>query len=361
MFKLPNSFMAGDVYKAFENEENFLFALEQVFDWRKMAEPLWNLAQNEQGGRPRLSPEMMMKMLFVAFLYDRSDREMEELATYDIRVKQFLHLPIDGKAPDHSSLSRFRDVVLTTLGTAYLDQIFQEILLAAKGHGVCFGRVYAIDATHVESSINGKKDSHEANTYGTTSKDPDASWGAKGHETKVTPQGNKVTVVKHFFGYKVHALAETKHGLVTRLSVTTGRVSDLDAADTLLHRHLTQKERRAIDVLTADKGYGCPVFVNELEKYTGIMTAFHLPQTMTRKGEHQDKWLAYMQDEGRRAWRRERTVIERIFGDTKMNHGLKRCRYRGELKLYLQASFSMMAHDLKRLIQTITGARFRTI
>ena len=288
MFKLPNSFMAGDVYKAFENEENFLFALERVFDWRKMAEPLWNLAQNEQGGRPRLSPEMMMKMLFVAFLYDRSDREMEELATYDIRVKQFLHLPIDGKAPDHSSLSRFRDAVLTTLGTTYLDQIFDEILQTAKCHGVCFGRVYAIDATHVESSINGKKNSHEVNTLGTTSKDPDASWGAKGHETKMTPEGHKVTVVKHFFGYKVHALAETKHGLVTHLSVTTGRVSDLDAGDTLLHRHLTHKERRAIDVLTADKGYGCPVFVNELEKHTGIMTAFHLPKTMTKKGNHQD-------------------------------------------------------------------------
>jgi IS5 family transposase len=361
MFKLPNSFMAGDVYKAFEDEKNFLFQLEQVFDWQKMAEPLWSLAKNEQGGRPRWSPVVMLKMLFVAFLYDRSDREMEELATYDIRVKQFLHLPIDALAPDHTSLCRFREAVIGTLGTTFFDSLFEQVLTTAKGHGICFGRVYAIDATHVESCVNGKKDSHEVNVYGGESKDPDASWGAKGHETKITPAGNKVRVVKHFFGYKVHGLCETKHGLVTHLSVTTGSKSDLDAGDELIHRQLTDEQRHRIDVLLADKGYACPVWVNLLEKHTDIMTAFSLPDTMTKQGEHQLKWQAYMAEQGRQAWRRLRTVIERIFGDVKDNHGLRRGRYKGEPKLYLQASCSFMAHNVKRLIALITGTRFKTI
>lgn len=289
MFKLPNSFMSGDVYKAFEDEKNFLFQLDKIFDWKEMTDPLWNLAKNEQGGKPRWSPVVMFKMLFISFLYDRSDREMEELATFDIRVKHFLGLPIDGHAPDHSSLCRFRDEVVSEFGKDFFDQAFEYVLGVAKGHGICFGRVYAIDGAHVASSINGKTDSHDVNTYGTKSKDPDAAWGCKGYENKITKQGQKVAVAKMFFGYKMHGLCETKHGLVTKVSVTPGNAADLDGADVLIHRLLTPKQRSAIDVLLADKGYGCPVFINYLEKYDGIMTAFSLPESMTKKGEHQTK------------------------------------------------------------------------
>lgn len=207
--------------------------------------------------------------------------------------------------------------------------------------------------------MSGKIDSHEVNTHGATSKDPDASWGSKGFETKLSKEGKKVSVGKYFFGYKVHGLCETKRGIVTNLSVTTGSTTDVDAADTLLHRILTNKERAAIDVLTADKGYGCPVFVNLLEKHTGVMTAFHLPDTMTGRGEHKRKWQAYVADEGRAAFRKERTVIERVFGDTKNKHGLRRARYKGLPKLYLQSVLSVMAHNIKIFLKQISGARLQ--
>lgn len=362
MFKLSNKFMSEDVYKNFSNERNFLYQMEQVFDWEGMAEPLWGLAKNEQGGRPRHSPVVMLKMIFLQFLYDRSDRETEEMATYDLRVKQFLHLAIDELSPDHSCLCRFRDEILKEKGLSFFDEMFEQILIEAKRHGIVFGKVYAIDAAHIYSSINGKKDSHEVNKYGTSSKDPEASWGTKGLESKINKEGKKVLVHKNFFGYKVHGLCETKHGLVTNLSVTTGRTSDLDAGDRLIHRKLTRQQRDAIDVLLADKGYGCcPVFINLLEKYSGIMTAFSLSETLTKQGEHQDKWQAYMTDEGRVAFRKLRAVIERIFGDTKENHGLDQARYRGQDKTYLQASLSMAAHNVKFIVKQITGTRFKPI
>ena len=361
MFKLPNRFMSHDVYKSFINENHFLSQLGLVFDWDSIAEPLWSLAKNEQGGRPRQSPVVLIKMLFLAFLYDRSDREMEFMATSDLYVKYFLRLPIDGLAPDHSSLSRFRDEVLETHGTDFFKHMFEKILQTATRHGVILGRVYALDATHVTSSIQGKTDSHDVKTYGTTSKDTDASWGTKGLETKLTKEGKKVLVQKSFFGYKVHGLAETKYGLVTNLSVTTGRIADIDAADELIHRLLSKRQRSFIDVLLADKGYGCPVWINLLEKFTGIMTAFHLPETYLTKGEHKDKWNAYVNDEGRTAYRKHRTVIERVFGDVKNNHGLKRARYRGTTKLYLQSVLSMMSHNIKILLKQISGVNFKPI
>lgn len=351
--------MSHDVYKNFIDENHFLSQLGVVFDWDKMAEPLWNLAKNEHGGRARQSPVVLLKMLFLSFLYNRSDREMEHMATSDLYVKYFLRLPIDGLSPDHSSLSRFRDEVLEKEGSTFFTHIFDSILKEATRHGIVFGKVYAIDATHVVSSVSGKIDSHEVNTHGTTSKDKDASWGCKGFETKLTQKGTRVQVGKYFFGYKVHGLCETKRGIVTNLSVTTGSITDVDAADTLLHRNLTNKQRSAIDVLTADKGYGCPMFVNLLEKYSGIMTAFHIPETMTKRGEHKRKWQSYVADEGRTAYRKERTVIERVFGDTKNKHGLRRARYKGLLKLHLQASLSMMVHNAKIILKQISGARLQ--
>ena len=221
--------------------------------------------------------------------------------------------------------------------------------------------MYALDATHVTSSIQGKTDSHDVKTYGTKSKDPDASWGTKGFETKITKEGEKVLVQKSFFGYKVHGLAETKYGLVTNLSVTTGRIADIDAGDELIHRLLSERQRNLIDVLLADKGYGCPVWINLLEKFTGIMTAFHLPDTYLTKGKHKDKWNAYVNDEGRTAYRKHRTVIERVFGDVKKNHGLMRARYRGTTKLYLQSALSLMSHNIKILLKQISGVNFKPV
>lgn len=127
----------------------------------------------------------------------------------------------------------------------------------------------------------------------------------------------------------------------------------------LIHRILTNDERKDVAVLLADKGYGCPVWINLLEKYTGIMTAFSLPETMTKRGEHKEKWLAYLND--RYCFRRERYVVERANADVKDNHGMRRCRYRGLAKYAFQTAMSSMAHNLKIFVRALTGARFKPI
>ncbi|TAL51162.1 transposase [Patescibacteria group bacterium] len=141
MFKFPNRFMSHDVYKSFIDESHFLCQLKLVFDWEELASPLWNLARNEQGGRPRTSPVVLLKMLFLCFLYNRSDREMEAMVTSDLYVKYFLGLAIDALASDHSSLSRFRDEVLETHGVTFFTNLFESILKEAPRHGIVFASV----------------------------------------------------------------------------------------------------------------------------------------------------------------------------------------------------------------------------
>ena len=51
---------------------------------------------------------LMFKLVFLQFLYDLSDRQLEERATWDLMFKCFLDLSAEELPPDHSTLCRFR-------------------------------------------------------------------------------------------------------------------------------------------------------------------------------------------------------------------------------------------------------------
>lgn len=358
LVKLPNSFLARDVYKSLVDEKHFLVQLDQQFDWYALAEPLNDIGANEAGGRPRYPAIQMLKMLFVSFLFNLSDRETEAEATNHLLVKYFLALPIDERAPDHTSLCRFREVVLQKKGTSFFTDLFRSLLAQAQERGMRFGVVSALDATHTIARVDtDKKDDLMS------PRDPDASWGCKGDETKVTRDGKKVKIPKWFYGYKAHLLGETVQNVITGFHVTGGATADIDGGDWLIHRVLTDTERGDLKILTADKGYGCPIWINMLEKYTGIMTAFSLPEWMCTKGpaDLRFKWLNYKKDEGRIAFKKDRYKIEQINGDLKDNHGMRRCRYLGLKKYHLQTAMASMAHNLKIFVRQLTGARFKSI
>lgn len=351
-FKLPNKFLSVDVYKACLDQNHFLVKLKELFDWQGMATPLESLARNAEGGRPRTPPVVLLKAIFISFLFDHSDRETEFAATSNLYVKSFLGLPIDEKAPDHSTLSRFRDEVLRVKGGAFFRELFRSLLAEAKEKGLGVSIIDALDATHTWANVDTSKSDDPK-----TPRDPDASWGCKGGETKTTTDGKKVQIPKYFFGYKAHLLVEASKGIVTGYHATPGHVADIDGGDWLIHRILTNNERACIGVLAADKGYGCPVWINLLEKYTRIMTAFSLPDPMVKRGEHKEKWQAYLKD--RFSFRRERPVVERVNGDLKDNHGLRKCRYKGLSKYTFQVAMGSMVHNLKIFVRALTGARFK--
>lgn len=357
--KLPNAYLSRDVYERLVDHNHFLVQLDEQFDWYALSEPLKNIGANATGGRPRYPAVQMLKMLFVSFLFDLSDRETEAEATNHLLVKYFLGLPIDERAPDHTSLCRFREAVLLKKGTAFFTNLFRSLLAQAKERGVAMGVVSALDATHTVAKADTSKSDNPK-----TPPDPDATWGCKGNETKTTKDGQKVQIPKWFFGYKAHLLGETGCNIITGFHVTPGHVADIDGGDWLIHRILTNDERDSLKILLADKGYGCPIWINLLEKYTGIMTAFSLPEWMYKKGpEHLKlKWKNYcQQDEGRKAFRRDRYKIEQINGDLKDNHGMRRCRYLGLAKYHFQTAMASMAHNLKIFIRLLSGARFKPI
>jgi hypothetical protein len=57
---------------------------------------------------------------------------------------------------------------------------------------------------------------------------------------------------------------------------------------------------------------------------------------------------------------KERYKIERKFGEAKQGHGFGQCRYLGRMKFAVQAFFTAILLDLKRIVKVLTGVGFKT-
>jgi IS5 family transposase len=57
---------------------------------------------------------------------------------------------------------------------------------------------------------------------------------------------------------------------------------------------------------------------------------------------------------------KERYKIERKFGEAKKEHGLGRCRYLSLLGFGVQAYFTAIVLNLKRIVKILTGVGLKT-
>ena len=101
-------------------------------------------------GRPSWDPLVLFKVVFLQFLYDLSDREVEEQANLHRACKWFAGLQPEEKAPHYSVLCRFR----SRLGAEKFQAIFNEIIRQAREAGLVHDRLRIIDATHLQAKVD---------------------------------------------------------------------------------------------------------------------------------------------------------------------------------------------------------------
>lgn len=100
-------------------------------------------------GRPADSPVMMLKLEFLRYQHNLSDREVIARAETDLAFRYFLKLPLRGCLPDPSSLCVFRG----RLGVEGFRQVFNQVVAVAREHGIVKDRLRIKDATHVIANI----------------------------------------------------------------------------------------------------------------------------------------------------------------------------------------------------------------
>lgn len=354
-----NTYLSKTIYDNLVPKDHFLKKLNEILDWNELLFDLHLLSKNEHGGRPRYNPVCLFKMLFLSFLYDLSDRGASDFCRDNIPAKFFIGLDITEPAPDFTTLSVFRKEILNQFGEEWISSLIKDLALEAQRQGIKFSSIHALDATHTIACVDTHKDK-ERQDQGQGKRDPDAKWGAKGTEIKITPNGEKVKVVKFFYGYKAHLLCETSNGLIVANDASSGNEADINAGEKLLIKQLNERERKDIKTIAADKAYGDGVLIGILEKDYGVKTAFALNGQFF-KGKYKEHWKAYRDDPERVEARKKRYVIERINADLKNNHGLKRCRYLGLTKYHFQVAMASIAHNLKIITTLLTGARLRPV
>jgi IS5 family transposase len=75
-------------------------------------------------GRDPWDPVLMFKMVFLQFLYDLSDRDIEEQCTWNLLFKSLLGLSAEELPPDHTVLCRFRQ----RLGAEGFQRLFNQVV-----------------------------------------------------------------------------------------------------------------------------------------------------------------------------------------------------------------------------------------
>ena len=110
--------------------------LVKVTNWSELSKPLRNLYSKE--GRKGYPVEQGFKILFLQFLEDRSDRQMEQLLKDSLAAKYFCNFGLTDKTPDHSYLGKFRE----RIGIYQLANIFRRLTDSVRKAGLIRGLLY---------------------------------------------------------------------------------------------------------------------------------------------------------------------------------------------------------------------------
>ena len=107
------SFFGSWLLKGVVDDEHPLVAIKWLLDWEALTQDLIRLYKGRGVvGRRPYPPVLIFKMLFLSFLYGLSERDVERAANDSLAMKYFLDLAVDTRAPDHSSLTVFKNRII---------------------------------------------------------------------------------------------------------------------------------------------------------------------------------------------------------------------------------------------------------
>ena len=309
------SFYGNHIYERVIPNNHFLKLLDKAVDFSFVNE-LCRDAYTPDFGRPAYEPEMMFKILFLQFLYDISDRRVEEEVNFNLVLKWFAGLTIDESPPDSSSLTRFRD----RLEEKRFADIFNQIVKLAREKGLISDRLSIVDSTHVKAKV----DTFKMRDNPDASPDKDARYGYKSQN-------------KPFFGYKAHASMDSDSELITKLETTPGNAND--------GKEFPKVVDSNSKMTTADKAYDSKKN-HRLLKRKRVISAIITKRNSRRLKRHQVKPEII-------AAQRERPKVDRKFAELKRFHGLKEARYWGLAKVAIQFTLTAIACNLKRMVKLL--------
>jgi transposase, IS5 family len=269
-------------------------------------------------GAPGIPIWQGLNMLILQFMEDYSDRQMERAVRENIAVKWFSGYELPEITPDHSYFGKLRK----RLGTKSIARLFTVVVSQLEKAGLVGNLFQFVDASIIVSkaqtwrerdrAVKDDEDGLNNKNIGKYAKDPEARFGCKGKN-------------KYFFGYKRHVSADMRHGIITKVAVTPGNVTDSQGMPRVL---------RKPGMAFLDKGY-CGKAAAQWMRIQECHNGAIKKQNMKDKNRDRDRWLSSV-----------RMPYESVFSKQS-----KRSRYRGTRKVQFQAFMQALVHNIKRWVK----------
>jgi len=282
--------------------------------WYRFEKILSKLRDESSAGRPAYGPLLMFKALLLQSLYGLSDAELEDALNDRLSFRRFVGLSLEEAVPDHSTLCRFRNMLVEA---KLLDKLFAELDKQLDAAGMILRRGTMLDATVIETTASrppfGDKDAKPI--------DPDAAF--------VRRQGKSGSS----YGYKAHVAVDQHSGLIRKVITTPANVNDTTPADLLICG-----DERAV---LADAAYHTHAREDAL-KARSIK-----PRLMRRPNKHH-KQLSPRLQKLNNLIARQRSAVETTFATLKRRMGLGFIRYHGLVKATAQVTLASIAFNMRR-------------
>lgn len=154
-----DSFFGNFLYEQKVPRDHFLRQVNEVVDWDRFTPKLLSYypGKGEVGQAP-YNPVLVLKMLLLSYLYSISERQVEVLANDSLSVAYFLGLGADERAPDHATLTLFKNRLLEAGGQKAYQELFEVVIRQAQEKGIKFGKLQIVDSVHVVADVNADKD-----------------------------------------------------------------------------------------------------------------------------------------------------------------------------------------------------------
>ena len=137
-----------EVFHSVVPPDHYLRRTQQAIAWDQFYDVLAPYYQADVG-RPAESPVMMLKLEYLRYQDNLSDRQVIARATTDVAYREFLQLSLRSPLPNPSSLCYFRG----RLGVDAFREVFRQLVAQAREKGLVKDRLRLKDASHVIANI----------------------------------------------------------------------------------------------------------------------------------------------------------------------------------------------------------------
>ena len=302
-------------------KQALLDQMDQVVPWAVLVQLIAPYYPEGKTGRPSFSLTTMLRIHFMQQWFTLSDPAMEE-AFFDTPLyREFAQLEEFGRLPDESTILRFRHRLEKHKLAEQILSVVNELLTQ---RGLLLKAGTAVDATLIAAP--------------TSTKNKDKKRDPQMHSSK---KGNQ-----WYFGMKAHIGVDAESGLGHTVRGTSGHVSDIAEANTLLHGEE--------NVAFGDAGYQG---VEKRPDATKDVTWHVAMRPGKRRALNKENAADVMIDKAQKLKASIRAKVEHPFRVIKRQFGFVKVRYRGLKKNTAQLVTLFALSNLWMARGKLMGAR----